>query len=197
MDGRHENSEIDNGDKNPIGGRNSAIPATKSARRRVSGSQEYQCTGQSAKCATRPLQCKKTALPKWTTKMVSDRLEEAAKTLQALQISGTKPKGYVSSWPDVLHDPSEAYGWNDVELHPGPPTPEAITRMDETLLWLHWLEPDHARLVWLHAARVPRKSIMAKFAMGRTTVWTMWTSALETIATMLSHGGNIIIKSKT
>ncbi|MEO5350996.1 MAG: DUF6362 family protein [Magnetococcus sp. YQC-3] len=163
-------------------------------RRRVSGGQEC-LTNQGMQRVTGALRGQETATPKWTTKMVSDRLEEAVKTLQALRVSGTKPKGYASSWPDVLQDPSESYGWNDSELRPIPPSPDAITRMDQTLLWLHWLEPDHARLVWLHAARVPRKAIMSKFSVGRTTAWTLWMTALQTIATMLNHGGNIGVKS--
>ncbi|MBF0602835.1 MAG: hypothetical protein HQL07_03975 [Nitrospirae bacterium] len=123
---------------------------------------------------------------KWNPKMVTARLEEAANTLRRLRVSGLKPKGYGSSWPDVIHEFSEAYGYNDLVVKLGPPTAESITRMDEVMEWLLWLEPDQVRLVWLHAENVPRKVIMAKIGASRDKVWRMWASALMTITTCLN-----------
>ena len=123
---------------------------------------------------------------KWTAKMVAAQMEEAARTLRTLRVSGLKPRGYVSSWPDVVLGPDEAYGWDDTEVRPGPPTPEAITRMDEALQWLCWLEPDQARLVWMHAEGVPRKTICAKVGMSRMTAWRVWMASLMTIASAIN-----------
>ena len=123
---------------------------------------------------------------KWTAKMVAAQMEEAVRTLRALRVSGLKPRGYVSSWPDVVLDPNEAFGQEEVELRAGPPTPEAITRMDESLQWLCRLEPDQARLVWMHAEGVPRKTICAKVGMSRAKAWRSWAAALMTIASAIN-----------
>ncbi|MBF0423764.1 MAG: hypothetical protein HQL77_17895 [Magnetococcales bacterium] len=124
---------------------------------------------------------------KWTPKMVADRMAEAASSLRRLKVSGLKPVGYGSSWPDIIHEFSEAYGYNDLAVRLGPPTADAITRMDETMEWLRWLESDQVQLVWLHAEGVPRKVIMAKLGVQRTRVWEMWASALTIIVTMLNR----------
>ncbi|MBF0214131.1 MAG: hypothetical protein HQM00_11320 [Magnetococcales bacterium] len=124
---------------------------------------------------------------KWNPKMVAERMAEAASTLRRLKVSGLKPQGYGSSWPDIVHEFSEAYGYNELVVRLGPPTADAITRMDEAMEWLRWLESDQVRLVWLHAEGVPRKVIMAKLGVQRTRVWIMWASALSTIATMLNR----------
>ncbi len=123
---------------------------------------------------------------KWTAKMVAAQMEEAVRTLRLLRISGLKPRGYVSSWPDVVIDLADASGQDEVKLRLDPPTPEAITRMDEALQWLCQLEPDQARLVWMHAEGVPRKTICAKVGMSRMTAWRVWMASLMTIASTIN-----------
>ncbi|MBF0108737.1 MAG: hypothetical protein HQL76_06140 [Magnetococcales bacterium] len=125
---------------------------------------------------------------KWTPKLVADRLEEAASTLRRLPVTGMKPREHGNSWPTVIHDAMEAYGWNDAELRPGPPPADAITRMDECLEWLRWVAPEEIRLVWLRAERMPWKEIMRRFGVCRTTVWSRWMAALLQIATHLNAG---------
>ncbi|MBF0116608.1 MAG: hypothetical protein HQM04_16390 [Magnetococcales bacterium] len=128
---------------------------------------------------------------KWTAKMVAVQMEEAVRTLRSLRISGLKPRGYVSSWPEVVPGPDEALGRADDEFRAGPPTPEAITRMDEALQWLCWLEPDQARLVWMHAEGVPRKTICVKVGMSRAKAWRSWAAALMTIASAVNIGHKV------
>ena len=123
---------------------------------------------------------------KWTPKMVSARMEEAVRTLRLLHISGLKPRGYVSSWPEIVLDMDEVLRQEPSELRAGPPTPEAITQMDEALRWLCQLEPDQARLVWMHAEGVPRKTICAKVGMSRAKAWRSWAAALMTIASAMN-----------
>lgn len=123
---------------------------------------------------------------KWTPKMVAERIEEAATTLRRLNVSGLKPKVYGSSWPDVIHEFSEAYGYNDLVVRLGPPSAEAITLMDQTMEWLHWLEVEQVQVVWLYAEGVPRKVIAAKVGLSRAAIWRMWASALTVIATRLN-----------
>ena len=126
---------------------------------------------------------------KWTKRTVASRLEEAASTLRNLRVPGMRPLEYGNNWPDIIHDMMDAYGWHEAEFKPPTPTAESITRMDEALGWLRWLEPVQVRLVWLYAERVPRKMIMAKMGMGRTKVWGMWDAAILAITTMLNSGG--------
>jgi flavin-binding protein dodecin len=123
----------------------------------------------------------------WTPEMVQARLVEAADTLRRLP--AVKVQGYFSTWPPIVRDFWEAFGWNDVEVRLGPPAPDAIDRMDETLQWLRWLEPDETRLVWLRAEGVRWKLISARFGIGRTTAWYRWSGALAKIAARLNAGG--------
>ena len=125
---------------------------------------------------------------KWDRKKVADRLYEAASTLRNLRVPGVRPLEYGSNWPDVIHDMMDAYGWHEAELKPPIPTAETIDRMDEALGWLRWLEPDQVRLVWLYAEGTPRKMIMAKLGVSRTSVWILWTAAVKVITTRLNVG---------
>ncbi|MBF0184731.1 MAG: hypothetical protein HQM06_10140 [Magnetococcales bacterium] len=113
-------------------------------------------------------------------------MEEAAGTLRALRMTGLKPAGYVTAWPDFVLDPSDADGAELARVRRGPPTPDAITRMDESLQWLHWLEADQSRLVWLHAEGLPRKMICAKVGMSSAKAWRSWSAALMTIASAIN-----------
>lgn len=122
----------------------------------------------------------------WAPGMVEARLEEAADTLRRLP--AVKVQGYFSTWPPIIRDFWEAFGRHDAEVRLGPATPAAIDRMDETLLWLRWLEPDEVRLVWLRAEGVRWKLICARFGIGRTTAWYRWSTALGKIAVRLNAG---------
>ena len=104
---------------------------------------------------------------KWDVEMVAARLEEAAETLKRLPMTGLKPREYGDAWPTVIHDAMDAYGWDEAVVRLGPPSAEAITRMDEALQWLRWLEPNDARLLWLRAVRVPWRVIQQRFGRSR------------------------------
>jgi predicted DNA-binding protein (UPF0251 family) len=120
----------------------------------------------------------------WTPKTVADALEEAAQTLRRLP--PVRVQGYVSTWPAIIRDFWEAYGWHEAEVRLGPPAPDAIDRMDAALGWLHVLEPNEVRLVWLRAEGVRWKSIAHRFGMDRSTAWRHWTCALIKIAAHLN-----------
>ena len=120
----------------------------------------------------------------WTAKAVADRLEEAAQTLRRLP--PVKVRGYISTWPPTIRDFWEAFGWNTVEVRLGPPAPDAIDRMDESLAWLHVLEADEVRLVWLRAENVRWKTISHRFGINRSTAWRHWSYALIKIAAHLN-----------
>ncbi|MBF0463411.1 MAG: hypothetical protein HQL87_18780 [Magnetococcales bacterium] len=123
---------------------------------------------------------------KWTKEMVADRLEEAASTIRRLPVAGLKPKEYGSTWPDVILDAMEAYGRDEPVIRLGPPPADAITRMDEAMEWLRWLEPDEVRLVWMRATRTPWKMIMRYFGIARSTASARWTTAIMQVTAILN-----------
>ena len=133
---------------------------------------------------------------RWTASLVAERLEEAAETLERLP--QVKVKGYATSWPPVVHEYWEAFGWGEIKVRLGPPSAAAIDRMDEALTWLRWLEPDAALVAWLRACNVPWKSLTWRVGMGRTKAWQAWVAALAVIAARLNgqqHQPEIVAKS--
>jgi hypothetical protein len=58
--------------------------------------------------------------------------------------------------------------------------------MDETMLWLRWLEIEDAKLVWERAGGRPWKIIAHRWGIDRSTAWRRWTYALVTIAAKLN-----------
>jgi len=74
----------------------------------------------------------------------------------------------------------------------GPLPADAISRMEETIEWIFYLDDeDERRLIWLRAERVYWKQICWRIGCGRTKAWQMWTYALLKIVTRLNakHGG--------
>jgi hypothetical protein len=58
--------------------------------------------------------------------------------------------------------------------------------MEETLGWLRWLKPEHAKLVWARAERTPWKQICWRFGISRATAHWHWRYALTLIAYRLN-----------
>ena len=121
---------------------------------------------------------------KWDGKMVATRMEEAAETMKRLP--NERMQGYRSSWPETL--PSlEDYRESRTKVRLGPPSPDAIDRMDETMSWLRWLERDQIRLVWSRAVRIPWKLILRQLGVCRETARLKYLVALISIASRLNH----------
>jgi hypothetical protein len=62
----------------------------------------------------------------------------------------------LSSWPTVIRDFMDAYGWSDVRVRMPPPSPAAIDRAEEVLAWFaaHLKDyPNGARALWLTCGR--------------------------------------------
>lgn len=104
----------------------------------------------------------------WTAPLVEERLAEAAGVLKRLPEE--KVQGYFSAWPDVVHNIHESFGWHDPVLRRPWPSPGSIDRMDETMQWLQWLEPDVARICWFRAAGERWKIICTRVGLQRTAV---------------------------
>ena len=120
---------------------------------------------------------------KWDGKMVADRLEEATATLKRLP--DEKLCQMKSNWPETIPTWGD-YGDEKTRVRMGPPSPDAIDRMDETLSWLQWLEPDQVRLVWARAEKIPWKLIMRQSGKARSTLSAWWMSALCQVAAILN-----------
>jgi hypothetical protein len=115
---------------------------------------------------------------------VEARFEEAAATLRRLP--DTRVPGYFSAWPPIVRAAVEAYGYDPARMPRIAPSPQAISRMEETFSWLMWLEPDDARIVWLRAEGVRWKPICWRIGISRATAWRRWAASLIVVANRLN-----------
>lgn len=124
-------------------------------------------------------------LRKYTVTDVADRFEEAAQTLHRLPRVGVQ--GYFNAMPEVIRTAAETLQEEKLPMRLGPPSAEAISKMEEVLEWIWWLDDeDERRLVWLRAERVVWKRICWRLGCGRTKAWQMWTYSLLKIVTRLN-----------
>jgi hypothetical protein len=116
----------------------------------------------------------------WTPQLVAERLAEAADVLDRL------PEPRVRGFYSLVPLPPDVPAGDGARTRPAAPAPEGIDRMDETMVWLAWLEPEERHLVWQRAEGLPWKWITRRLGIGRTTAWQRWTMALLKIATRLN-----------
>jgi hypothetical protein len=121
---------------------------------------------------------------RWTPSVVEERFVEAADVMKRLP--EVKVQGYFSTWPKVIHDFGDRVEQEPKVLSRPRPSPHAISRMEETLGWLAWLEPIDAKIVWLRASGERWKSICWKVGLGRTAAHQHWLYALCIIAWRLN-----------
>jgi hypothetical protein len=119
----------------------------------------------------------------WTRERVEERLSEASAVLAALP--GPQRRGYFSTWPDVVLTAREI-----AEQAPRPmkvlPSPQAISRMEETITWNRFLSRFHANLVWARADGMPWKHICHRFGVTRATAVRHWEYAVCVITWQLN-----------
>jgi hypothetical protein len=121
----------------------------------------------------------------WTPALVEERLIEAAETMR--RMPETRVQGYSNGWPTILREFQDRVGEAAVPLRRPPPSPDAITRMEEALSWLRWLEPDDVKLVWMRAERARWREICGRFAIARATANRRFEYALCVIVWRLSE----------
>ncbi|MDT8853934.1 DUF6362 family protein [Paracoccaceae bacterium Fryx2] len=119
----------------------------------------------------------------WTRAMVADRLELAADVMRAMP--PVRPQGYVSAWPEYLSSFADKVG-QEPRMRKPLPSPRMITEADETLLWLRWLEPGDARLLWLRANRKPWKLVCWEIGISRATANRRWQYGIAVIVWRLN-----------
>ena len=118
-----------------------------------------------------------------TTNQVADQLKEAAATLKRLPEE--RLQRLKSNWPETIPVWGD-YGDEKTRVRMGPPTPDAIDRMDEVLGWLGWLEPDESKLAWAVACGINRKLIGSRFGIHRGTVWREWKAIMRKLTAIIN-----------
>jgi hypothetical protein len=120
----------------------------------------------------------------WTASMVEERFAEAADVMKRLP--EVRVPGYFSTWPKALQEFADLVGQEPPRLYRPPPASDAIGRMEITLDWLFWLEPDTAKLVWARASNKGWKQVCYQVGMSRSAAWRQWVMALCVIAMKLN-----------
>jgi hypothetical protein len=116
----------------------------------------------------------------WTPEMVEERLVEAAAVLRLMP--PVKVQGYFNLWPQVVHDFGDLVEQEPPKLRMPYPSPDAITRMEETLGWTAGLDPIDARIVHLRASGKRWKDICWMVGLARAAAHEHWLYALCVIA---------------
>jgi hypothetical protein len=109
------------------------------------------------------------------------RLMEAADALRRLSMNGIKPGALRSQWPDVVYRAEEAYGWTAERMRPPRPTPAQITRMDEAIRWLLWLDGEERKIVWARSMGLSWRRIEDLDGRSIRTLQTVFSGALRRI----------------
>lgn len=120
-----------------------------------------------------------------TLSEVEERFEEAAYTLRHVRMD-RGPRGYGSSWPDVVRSVFTAYGPDAARPMRIVPSAAAITRMEECIDWLRLVDGEAARIIWLKAEGVQWRHICIRAGVTRQTAWRHWVAGLQTIVNKLN-----------
>ena len=121
---------------------------------------------------------------RWTPSLIEERFVEAADVMKRLP--NIRVPGHFNTWPAMMAEFADLIGREPARLRRGPPAPDAISRMDETLAWLRWVDPADAKIVWLRASGCRWKEICWKVGLARTAANQRWLYALCVIAFRLS-----------
>ena len=119
----------------------------------------------------------------WTATMVEDRLESAAGVFA--QLPAVKPKGFFNAWPEYLHSFADKVGQEPKPMRVLP-SPQAISRMEETLTWTACLDPVDGKIVWMRAHGERWKTICWTVGLQRSAAHEHWLYALCVIAFRLN-----------
>jgi hypothetical protein len=112
---------------------------------------------------------------------------EAADVMRRLPL--VRVPGYFNTWPPVVVEFADRVGQEPEPMRLPPPSPAAISRMEETLGWLRGLNAEHAKLVWARAEGTPWKQVCWRFGISRATAHRRWRYALSLIAFRLNGRG--------
>ena len=120
----------------------------------------------------------------WTATDVANQFEEAIYTLKKLP--PVRVQGYFKVWPDIVHSPQELSMQEAQPLRLLAP-PDAITRLEQALSWLRWVDVEERKLIWKRAARMRWRVICWEMGCTRLTASRKWTGACLKIAAHLNN----------
>lgn len=121
---------------------------------------------------------------KWTPSLIEERFVEAADVMKRLP--DVRVPGHFNTWPKMLLEFADLIGQEAPRLRRPPPGPDAISRMEETLSWLAWLEPIDRKIVWLRASGERWKAICYQAGLARAAANEHWLYALCLVAWRLN-----------
>jgi flavin-binding protein dodecin len=121
---------------------------------------------------------------RWTPSLVEEHFVEAASVMKRLP--NVCVPGYFNTWPKMLYEFSDLVGQEPPLVTRIRPSAEAISRMEETLDWLTWLEPIDRKVVWLRASGERWKTVCWKVGLHRAAAHEHWLYALCVIAGRLN-----------
>ncbi len=120
----------------------------------------------------------------WTVEDIAARFDEAFDVLSILP--SPKSLGYAKRWPITLYLPRELERQAPAAMRIAA-TPQQVTRMEETLTWITWVEPDVRHLIWLRAEALPWRTIACQRNLSKTTAQRYWQQGLQVIADKLTQ----------
>ena len=92
----------------------------------------------------------------WSVEAVESRIEEAASVIRRLP--PVRVPGYFNTWPTMVTEFADRVGREPERMRLPPPSTDAITRMEQALEWLRWLNGEDAKLVWARSEGMPWKA---------------------------------------
>ena len=119
----------------------------------------------------------------WTPSMVEARLFEAAFVLKRLP--EPRLSGYFSTWPEFVYSFADKVGQEPKPMRVLP-SPQAISRMEETLTWTAGLDPIDGKIVWMKAYGERWKSICWTVGLQRSAAHQRWLYGLSVISLRLN-----------
>jgi len=123
----------------------------------------------------------------WGGDEVKARLKEAAQVLKCISLGNRDlPARLGASWPDVVRQGMEAYGYGPPSRRPVSPTPAAITRADESVMWLLWLDEVARRIVWGRASGIPWRRLEDMDGRSHMTLRRIEAAGLEVLCRHLN-----------
>lgn len=116
--------------------------------------------------------------------MIEERFVDAADVMKRLP--DVRVPGYFNTWPKIFHEFADLVGQEPPRLRRPPPAPSAISRMEEALGWLTWLEPIDRKIVWLRASGERWKAVCYQVGLARAAANEHWLYALCVVAWRLN-----------
>ena len=120
----------------------------------------------------------------WTPALVEERLAEAAFVLKRLPEPSRQ--GYFSTWPEFVYSFADKVGQEPKPMRVLP-SPQAISRMEETLTWTACLEPIDGKIVWLRAYGTRWKEVCWTVGLQRSAANQHWLYGLSVISLRLNN----------